>query len=86
MTQDNNELLHQLVQSIAQSTQIGKLSGSDLAKLLAKLITQAIKLEREHTNKRLDHIQRQLNLLRSNDRARAARELRASTIADSDDD
>jgi signal transduction histidine kinase len=44
-------------------------------------------IERKRTDKRLDFLQRQVNMLRSNERARAARELRDNAMAeDADDD
>lgn len=73
-----DELLHQL----AKSSQIGRMSVSDLAKLIA----DALKEERKFYERRFQHLQRQISMLRSNDRARAARELRDNATAEDTND
>jgi signal transduction histidine kinase len=78
MDKQMEDTLHQL----AANTKIGEMSAADLGKFVAR----AIKEERDRVDRRIDHLQRQLNMLRSNDRARAARELHDRTIAEDADD
>jgi hypothetical protein len=81
LEQSKNNEAEAVLHELAANTKIADMTVAHLV----QLISQAVRAERDRADKRIDHLWRMVNLLRSNERARAAKELHAAAMLEHDD-